>query len=81
MTINKYSEKELQEFRDMLQSNMNEEQKDIMNKMELLLDEFVVGKPNKYREEKLVNEGVALIRRSQEIEDELNSMTTQNKEP
>ena len=32
-------------------------------------------------EEKLVNEGVALIRRSQEIEDELNSMTTQNKEP
>ena len=73
MTINKYSEKELQEFRDMLQSNMNEEQKDIMNKMELLIDEFVVGKPNKFREEKLINEGVALVKRSKEIEEELNS--------
>ena len=73
MTKNKYSEKEIQEFKEMLQSNMNEEQKDIMNKMELLIDEFVVGKPNKFREEKLINEGVALVKRSKEIEEELNS--------
>ena len=81
MTINKYSEKELQEFRDMLQSNMNEEQKDIMNKMELLLDEFVVGKPNKFREEKLIQESVVLAKRCEEIHKEINSETTQNKEP
>ena len=73
MTKNKYSEKEIQEFKEMLQSNMNEEQKDIMNKMELLIDEFVVGKPNKFREEKLINEGVALVKRSKEIEEEINS--------